>query len=231
MNGLPYYKAYPRDFIEGTVGLPFEVKAAYRLVLDLIYMQGGRLPDDPRYIAGHLGCSVKKWNALRARLILAGKLEVFGSYLGNHRADKELEILGKIQDKQRENAAGPRKNKRLQKPRRSHTDTDTDSTVANATDGDAVDGDFAKQLFDRAVAFLGRHGTPDPQARSFVGKLRKDYTDTDIFAAFADCSRSGVTDPVPWIVARLRPSNVTPFRMSDIDISKFNEDGSLKRFS
>ncbi len=22
MNGLPYYKAYPRDFIEGTVGMP-----------------------------------------------------------------------------------------------------------------------------------------------------------------------------------------------------------------
>ena len=57
MNGLPYYKAYPRDFIEGTVGMSFELKAAYRLVLDLVYMQGGDLPDNSRYIAGLLGCS------------------------------------------------------------------------------------------------------------------------------------------------------------------------------
>ncbi|MFK5283859.1 DUF1376 domain-containing protein, partial [Lacticaseibacillus paracasei] len=56
MNGLPYYKAYPRDFIEGTIGMPFELKGAYRLLLDLIYMQGGRLPDDAKYISGLLGC-------------------------------------------------------------------------------------------------------------------------------------------------------------------------------
>ena len=103
MNGLPYYKAYPRDFIEGTIGLDFETKAAYRLVLDLIYMQGGNLPDDARYIAGLLGCSVKKWNALRKTLIEAGKIVVKGEHLGNLRADKELETLGKFQDKQREN--------------------------------------------------------------------------------------------------------------------------------
>ncbi|MBC8717497.1 hypothetical protein [Ochrobactrum sp. Marseille-Q0166] len=42
-------KPYPRDFIEGTIGMSFELKAAYRLVLDLIYMQGGNLPDDARY--------------------------------------------------------------------------------------------------------------------------------------------------------------------------------------
>lgn len=44
MNGLPYYKAYPRDFIEGTVGMSFELKGAYRLVLDLIYLRSGNCP-------------------------------------------------------------------------------------------------------------------------------------------------------------------------------------------
>ena len=129
MNGLPYYKAYPRDFIDGTAGWPFELKAAYRLVLDIIYLQGGRLPDDPRYISGLLGCSVKKWKSLRADLIERGKLCVYGEFLGNDRADKELETLGKYQDKQRENATRPNKNKGLEKPRPSHTDTDTDTEV------------------------------------------------------------------------------------------------------
>lgn len=74
MNGLPYYKAYPRDFIEGTIGMPGEIKCAYRLVLDLIYMQGGKLPDDARYVAGLLGYSVRKWNQIRSALIDAGKI-------------------------------------------------------------------------------------------------------------------------------------------------------------
>ena len=128
MNGLPYYKAYPRDFIEGTIGMPFELKAAYRLVLDLIYMQGGQLPDDARYISGLLGCSVKKWNGLREALISAGKIEARDGYLGNYRADKELETLAKLSDKQRENRSRPNKNKEIKSPPSDHTEPDTDIT-------------------------------------------------------------------------------------------------------
>lgn len=126
MNGLPYYKAYPRDFIEGTVGMSFEVKAAYRLVLDLVYMQHGDLPDDARYISGLLGCSVKKWNGLREALISAGKIVVRNGSIRNHRADKEIETLGKFQDKQRSNRSRPNKNNELQSPRFNHTEPDTE---------------------------------------------------------------------------------------------------------
>lgn len=122
MNGLPYYKAYPRDFIEGTIGMPFEMKCAYRVVLDLIYMQGGDLPDDARYISGLLGCSVRKWNSVRDFLIGAGKIQVNGEFLTNYRAVSELESLAKLQDKQRENRARPNKNKGLRKPKPDHTE-------------------------------------------------------------------------------------------------------------
>ena len=63
-NRQSYYRAYPRDFFEGTIGMRLELKAAYRLVIDLIHMTGGQLPDEPRYIAAHLGCSVRKWAKL-----------------------------------------------------------------------------------------------------------------------------------------------------------------------
>lgn len=122
MNGLPYYKAYPRDFIEGTIGMPFELKGAYRIVLDLIYMQGGRLPDDARYISGLLGCSVRAWKGYREALIEAGKIVVSGEFLTNERAEKELETLAKLQDKQRENGSKPKKANGLQKPRLNHTE-------------------------------------------------------------------------------------------------------------
>jgi uncharacterized protein YdaU (DUF1376 family) len=77
---------------------------------------------------------------------------------------------------------------------------DREDTDANASDASV---DFAKQLWDRGVAFLGKHSVPDKQARSLIGKWRKAYTDTDIFEAFAACSKQGIIDPVPWITARL----------------------------
>lgn len=126
MNGLPYYKAYPRDFIEGTIGMPFEIKCAYRVVLDLIYMQGGDLPDDDRYISGLLGCSVRKWKSIRSHLVEADKIQVNGDFLTNYRAVSELETLAKLQHKQRENALGPNKNKGLPKPRLNHTEPEPD---------------------------------------------------------------------------------------------------------
>ena len=121
MNGLPYYKAYPRDFIEGTIGMPFEIKCAYRVILDLIYMQGGQLPDDPRYISGLLGCSVRKWNSIRNSLVEMGKLQVIGKFLTNYRAVSELETLSKYQDKQAENASDLNKNKDLQNRSLNHS--------------------------------------------------------------------------------------------------------------
>lgn len=126
MNGLPYYKRYPRDFIEGTIGLPFELKVTYSFLLDLVYVQSGKLPDDPRYIAGLLGVSVRKWNALRQGLIDAGKIVVDGEHLTNYRALSELESLAKLQDKQRENRLGSSKNNTLQKPRSDHTEPEPD---------------------------------------------------------------------------------------------------------
>ena len=113
MNGLPYYKAYPRDFIEGTIGMPFEVKCTYRVLIDLIYMQGGNLPDDPRYISGQLGCSLRKWKSIRLTLIEMGKIQVSAEFITNKRADKEIETLAKLQEKQSENRSRPNKNKDL----------------------------------------------------------------------------------------------------------------------
>ena len=134
MNGLPYYKRYPRDFIEGTIGMPFELKGAYSMVLDLIYMQGGELPDDARYISGLLGCSSKQWAYFRKGLIERGKLAVSGAFLVNNRARKECELTENWQRTQRGNRA--KRNVRTNdnnglagttvEPKSNHTDTDTE---------------------------------------------------------------------------------------------------------
>lgn len=212
MNGLPYYKAYPRDFIEGTIGMDFETKAAYRLILDLIYMQGGSLPDDPRYISGLLGCSVKKWSSLRKTLISAGKIEVRGDYLGNLRADKELETLGKFQDKQRENRSRPNKNNDLKKPPFDHTEPDTDKkedtnvsskkTAENPPDEVGLD-------FDRFWSEYPHRGGQKKNRKGAEAKFRlvvkRGVSVDDILAGvsamrrFPEVQRGFARDPVVWL--------------------------------
>lgn len=149
MNGLPYYKAYPRDFIEGTIGMPFELKGAYRLVLDLIYMQGGKLPDDARYISGLLGCTVRKWNILRGELVSLGKIVVNGEFLTNERAIIELETLRKLQVKQSQNRTSPNKINNLKSPRLNQSEPEPKEAKASNAHVREADADHSsKQNID-----------------------------------------------------------------------------------
>ncbi len=68
--------------------------------------------------------------------------------------------------------------------------------------GDAAEI-FTKEVFDRGVAYLGRSGVAERQARALIGKWRKDADDAQVFSALAEANRNGVTDPVAWITARL----------------------------
>ncbi len=71
-----WYKRCGADFIHGTMMLTLEEKGAYSLCLDLIYDRGGPIPDDARWLSGVCGVSIRKWNAIRERLLELGKLSV-----------------------------------------------------------------------------------------------------------------------------------------------------------
>lgn len=204
MNGLPYYPRYPRDFFDGTNGLSFELKGAYSMLIDLIYMSGGQLYDEPRFIAGHLNCSVRAWNGYRAALIKMGKIAVNDGIISNFRADKELIIQRSFQDKQRENGSKSNKNKGLAKavaePKVSHTDTDTDSSVDTSVSTAATAPiDPVKVMFDGGVSLLTSAGIASAKARTLLGKWRKDHGAEAVIAAIGRAKREGAIDPVAFI--------------------------------
>lgn len=90
---LPWYRRNPTQFFGGTVGMKWEVKCVYGVVLDLIYDANGRLADDPGRIVHYLGVGMSKqrWAAIRGELVEAGKLVVDpDGFLTNPRADREL---------------------------------------------------------------------------------------------------------------------------------------------
>ena len=87
-----WYRRCGADFIHGTMGMTLEEKGAYSLCLDLIYDHQGPIPDDARWLSGICNVSIRKWSALRERLVSLGKLHAFDGFLSNSRAEKEIEI-------------------------------------------------------------------------------------------------------------------------------------------
>lgn len=92
MSRMPFYKRYPSDRLMGTRDLTLEERGAYDDLLDMMYDRGQPIPDEPRWIAGFLGVSVRKWNALRESLLAAGKIIRRGERLSNPRFERELAL-------------------------------------------------------------------------------------------------------------------------------------------
>ena len=69
-NSLPWYQAYPSLFFDATIGWDDDKKGGYRLLLDLIYLHGGRVADDSAYISAQLGLkSKRKWSVIKNYLL------------------------------------------------------------------------------------------------------------------------------------------------------------------
>ncbi|MEH6676152.1 YdaU family protein [Phenylobacterium sp.] len=105
MSRRPWYKRYGGDFVLGTMALSLEEKGAYSLCLDLIYDRGGPIPDDARWLAGMCGVSLRKWSALRERLISTGKLICEHGHLTNGRAEREMAEAAESSREHAENGA------------------------------------------------------------------------------------------------------------------------------
>lgn len=128
-----WYKRCGADFIHGTMKLSLEEKGAYSLCLDLMYDHEGPIPDDARWLSGICGVSMRKWNALRARLIEVGKLNVENGFLTNARALFEIENSSKLHRNQVEaGAKGGRKRVENERTRNEN----------NRIDGDSLKGAF-----------------------------------------------------------------------------------------
>lgn len=95
MSGLPWFKCFPQDLLNGMAGMPADERGIYISVLCLIYREGGPIRDDAREMAYNTGCTMRAWTKFRAALILHGKLFVVAvngrEHLMNERCQAELE--------------------------------------------------------------------------------------------------------------------------------------------
>lgn len=208
-----FYRMDPGAWDFGTASLSLEEEAAYLRIVNAIHKHKGPVPDQDRVLAGLFRVSTRKARALVKALQDAGKVTIEDGLIWNDRARSDLVQRGFVSISRAESGAKGGRT-RAENAAKSMKDKDTDQAIASSreekrreelSEAKASDEnpDFAKQLWDRGVAFLERNGTPNRQAKAMIGKWRKFYQDTDIFDAFAACSKQGVVDPIPWIAARL----------------------------
>ena len=195
---------------------------AYLLLLMAMWRADGKLPNDDKLLARYARVTAGQWK--RIKPVLWPFFRVSSDSITQGRLTDELEAVRQKSRRQSDNA----KSRWLKTnetddatalPPQSHgyathTHTHTTNTDANASDADSVD--FTAVIFDRGVKFLVGHGTPERQARSVIGKWRKDHEDRDIFDAFTAARKEGVVDPVPWITARLQPKPSNTINIRDI---------------
>lgn len=208
-----FYRMDPGAWDFGTASLSLEEEAAYLRIVNAIHKHKGPVPDQDRVLAGLFRVSTRKARALVKALQDEGKITIEDGLIWNDRARSDLVHRGFVSISRAESGAKGGRT-RAENAAKSLKDKDTDQAIASSreekrreelSEAKASDEspDFAKQLWDRGVAFLERNGTPNRQAKAMIGKWRKFYQDTDIFDAFAACSKQGVVDPIPWIAARL----------------------------
>lgn len=206
---LPYFPLYPADFEADTSHLTLEEDGAYNRLLRLCWMTPGcSLPDDPAWIARRMRVDMATFERVVAPL-----LEEFfrkaRKRIHSPRMSREF-ARAKLSNELRVSAGkkGGRPRKALKNndldesyakalPKQPEPEPDKKDTVAKATDGGAVDP--VKMIFDQGVKILTGAGVSERNARTFIGKLRKDHQDGQILTAIMDCGRAGAVDPIPWI--------------------------------
>lgn len=76
-------------------------------------------------------------------------------------------------------------------------------TEAKASGAEAPEVDLVKVLFDEGVKLLTDTGTPEPQARSLIGRWRKAHGDEATRTAIQAAYDHGAIAPIEFIVASL----------------------------
>lgn len=84
------------------------------------------------------------------------------------------------------------------------TETDTECSVAKATGASAPLTDPVKVMFDAGVALICEAGGTEQNARSWLGKAKRDHGTEAVITMIGRAKREGSPDPIPFMEAGLR---------------------------
>lgn len=241
MSAFDWHPRYHRDALDGMLMLTLEERGAFNTILDLFYDRGAAIPDDPRWLAGWMGVSVRKWQSLRAALIVKGKIEILttpeGDVISNSRAVFEIENQTKRQRnfsesgakggrKRAENEAASNENNdlgqaTLEASLKLKTKTETYTLEDKSSKAEVVDLDPDRQAWSDGVSLLCRaHRLTEDRGRAFFGKLlaQNQLKARELLPAIGQCLANGTEDPRAYLtkaaqsIARRRDAPSEPVK-------------------
>jgi uncharacterized protein YdaU (DUF1376 family) len=228
VSALPYHKRYHGDALTGFMALTLEERGAYQTLLDMMYDRGGPLIDNERLLAGYMNCSIRKWRQLRESLLEKRKIRINrDGQITNGRAEKEIENQSKTHRKLIEaGAKGGRTRAEKEKnanennesaqaslePALSDPQAIPEARSQNSSEDKSSGGEppanraknQIKELFDLGVSILTDGGVDEREARSLVGKWKKDRGEVEVLQALLECQRGDISEPVEWLTKRLQ---------------------------
>lgn len=92
-----------------------------------------------------------------------------------------------------------------------HSSSSSSSPSGNSSVADATGGkppkltDPSEIIFGYGLSMLVNAGTPDKQARSFLGGLRKAHGDDALIDKLRECAKAKPLQPLEWLAAALPP--------------------------
>lgn len=188
MNGLPYYKRYARDFLDGVQGMGPELIGAYTVILDLMYARGEDfLRRDDRHLAGLMGCSIRKARALTDSLIDIKKIEFHDGFIANSRAKSELKLTRNQREACVKGGRNSKPTQQKQGVKQSHTrsrDTDTDTDKRkNTKKVPASDDALTVEKFNEFWMSYPKRKPSNPKApaaKKFCAAIKRGINPDDI---------------------------------------------------
>lgn len=169
------------------------------------------LPDNDVMLARLAGLSADDWAGIRDVVMAFWKYDGRSKTWTQKRLVKQREFTQKHRQSQRDKAAKRWKKDKTPDapavPEACPADASisiSNSSVPKGTGGEAPIDDPVKQIFDTGVALLTEAGVPIASARRMLGKWRKETNDARVLAAIVSARDANVSEPVPWITARLR---------------------------
>lgn len=216
-GAIPYFgDAYMAD----TRHLTLEEHGAYHLLLLIAWRSPNcALPDDDKRLCQMLGVTPKKWAALKPTVMSfwtrcehgweQKRLTKERRWVEEKSRKNKASAEARWGDKPLENSDGgdanASPNADADAPANGYAPPPPpteESSVANATDGKPSDP--LKELFDVGVALLTSTGSTEKQARSLIGKWRKEKGEAVVLTALLDCRTRAIAEPVEWLTKRLQ---------------------------
>lgn len=235
-RGKLWYHREPHAFLGGVQGLPAKQIAVYSITLDLIYANGGKCQNDPRWIAGWISdMGAASVRAAIAALCDRQKIAVEGDYLTNPRATTETTTKSELSDAR---AAGGAAGGRETQRKRRETDEKTaqflpgfsldrvgppnknngldqaharyrvEKNREESSDTDVSDDkSLGEIIFGSGLNYLIRNGMIEAKARTMLGKWRKLYGEERLLEALRRSQATGASDPLAFVTGCLKQTS------------------------